>query len=284
MKSIALGNFDGVHSGHRAVLQNAARFQESVCLLFRTHPAQVLGAPAFAAILSREETERKVLECGIGHCVYLDFEAIKEFSPERFFEDILIAKLGADVICCGYNYSFGKDRRGDVKLLRELCERHGKELLVCEPVEYAGAPVSSSRIRACLQRGEVEQANAMLGYNFYYESEIVTGKQLGRELGFPTINQYLGKQLVQPRAGVYAASVCIGENIYRGLTNIGDNPTIGSDSFRSETYVFDFDKDVYGQTARVELLRFIRAEMKFESIDALRAQVLEDIERAKEDV
>ncbi|MBE6819102.1 MAG: bifunctional riboflavin kinase/FAD synthetase [Ruminococcaceae bacterium] len=284
MTSVALGNFDGVHSGHRAVLQNAARFEQSVCLLFRTHPARVLGAPAFAAILSREANEAKILECGIGRCAYLDFEEIKDFSPEQFFEKILIGTLGADVICCGYNYSFGKDRRGNVALLRELCARHGKQLLVSEPVNYAGAPVSSSRIRACLQRGEVEQANAMLGYNFFYEGEVVSGKRLGRELGFPTLNQYLSKHLVQPRAGVYAASVRIGANTYRGLTNIGDNPTIGSDNFRSETYVFDFDKEVYGQTARIELLHFIRPEQTFESIGALRAQVLQDIERAKENV
>ena len=284
MKAIALGNFDGVHIAHKAVLQNAARFEESVCLLFRQHPAEALEGKPFSRILTPAQTQKKILQSGIGCCEYLDFEAHKDDPPEQFFEETLCRRYRAEVLCCGYNYSFGQRRQGNVALLRQLCESSGIELIVAEPIRYGGAPISSTRIKQCLGSGAVEQANAMLGYPFFYEGEIVKGKRLGRKLGFPTLNQWFGEGQVKPRAGVYAVRVTIGAQVYRGVSNIGANPTIGSDSFRSETHVFDFDKEVYGQSARIELLRFIRPEKTIERIDALQQQVLEDIERAKENV
>ena len=284
MASVALGNFDGVHIAHRTVLEKAARQGDSVCLLFDKHPLEVLQGKAPERLLDADKTRQKIAACGIERCVYLDFEALKDNSAEWFFQTVLLEQLHADHIFCGYNYSFGKNREGDVKTLARLCARHGVTLHVEAPVEFEGAPVSSSRIRHCLHRGEVEQANRMLGYNFFFESEVVQGKQLGRELGFPTMNQYLPEQMVKLRAGVYASVLTLEGKAYRALTNIGNNPTLGTDGFRSESYVFEYSGNAYGKTARVELLQFIREEQKFDTVQALKAQVSADIERAKNHV
>ena len=284
MKAIALGNFDGVHIAHRAVLQEAARQGEAVCLLFREHPLALLQGKAPERLLSAAETEKKILACGISRCEYLDFSAVKDLSPEAFFETVLMETLGAEHICCGFNYSFGKGKAGNAAVLAELCRLHGVTLSVSEPVLFEGEPVSSSRIRHCIREGAIEKANQMLGYPFSFENAILEGKHLGRELGFPTINQLLPAGLVKPRAGVYASEVLLEGNRYRGLTNIGDNPTIGGDCFRSETYLFDYEGNAYGKTARVALIEFIREEKAFSCLEELRAQVLADIERAKDHV
>ena len=284
MKSVALGNFDGVHIGHQAVLQAAARLGDSVCLLFDKHPLEVLAGKAPERLLSRQQTVLKILSCGIKKITYADFAMIKDETPAQFFERFLMHYLHAGALSCGYNYSFGKDRAGDVAQLEALCKAHGVALTVAPPVEFEGEAVSSSRIRACIREGQIEKANQMLGYRFFFEEEIVEGKHLGRKLGFPTINQCFPAELVKPRAGVYASRVTIEDKSYRGVTNIGSNPTIGSDSFRAETYLFDFRKNAYGKTACVELCRFIREERKFESVAALQAQVFMDLEGARKDV
>lgn len=282
MLAIALGNFDGVHLAHRAVLKSAAAFHNSICLLFRRHPAEVITGKAPDRLLNAVQTEQKILACGIKQCVYLDFEQVRDMAPERFFEEILIKELGADVLCCGYNYTFGRQKAGDVTTLKALCEAHGIELCVADEMDFEGESISSSAIRRHIRAGEIEKANSMLGYPFFYEGEIIEGKRLGRTLGFPTINQLFGAEMVKPKPGVYASVVTLCGRTYKGLTNIGNNPTIGTDGFRSETYVFDFEKEVYGESAKTELYAFLRAEKKFESVAALTAQVLEDIERAKD--
>ena len=281
MVSLALGNFDGVHLAHAAVLHAAAAYDNSICLLFQKHPLEVIAGAAPPRLLSPEHLEKKILACGIQRIAYLDFAQVRALTPEQFFEQILMERFHAEVICCGYNYSFGKDRAGDVACLERLCRQHGVQLCVAEEKDFEGASISATRIRRCIEGGAVEKANAMLGYPFFYEAAVARGKQLGRELGFPTINQYFGAGCVKPRAGVYASRVTVEGKTYAALTNIGDNPTISGDSFRSESYLFDFDKQVYGKPATVELLRFIREEKKFKSTQALRAQVLRDIERAK---
>lgn len=282
MPAIALGNFDGVHLAHRAVLEKAAAYDNSICLLFRRHPVEVLTGKAPGRLLTPAQTEQKILQCGIGQCVYLDFEQVRDMAPEQFFEEILIKQLGADVLCCGYNYTFGKQKTGDVTTLKALCAAHGVDLCVADEVDVEGEPVSSTAIRRYIRQGNIEKANAMLGYPFFYEGVIVEGKRLGKTLGFPTINQLFGAGMVKPKAGVYASTVTLRGNTYKGLTNIGDNPTIGTDGFRSETYIFDFEKEVYGESAKIRLHAFLREEKKFESVAALTAQVLGDIERAKD--
>ncbi len=282
---IALGTFDGLHKGHSAVLNAALNFKNliPVAVTFSEPPKRKTLGTFVPMLLNSDRKNEMLTELGFAEIFVLDYDEVHDIGPVEFL-DILFEKYEVKAIVCGFNYRFGKGGQGDAALMSHYCSDHGAEAVVVPATTVSGQTVSSSLIRELIANGNISFANALLGRPFSFESEVIHGEERGRTMGFPTINQYLSKHLVQPRAGVYAARVRIGADSYRGLTNIGDNPTIGSDSFRSETYVFDFDKDVYGQTARIELLRFIRAEMKFESIDALRAQVLEDIERAKEDV
>lgn len=281
MSSIALGNFDGVHIAHMLVLKKAAEHEDSICLMFKKHPFEVLTGKNPERIYPLEICEKKIYACGVENIEYLDFEEIKDYSPEKFFYDILLERFSAEYLSCGYNYTFGKDKAGDVTLLKSLCKLNGIALTVSPKVEYNSEAVSSSRIRQAIKDGKIEEANAMLGTTYFYSGKIEQGKQLASKLGFPTINQYFSDDVLKPKSGVYESEVIINGNKYKGLTNVGDNPTVKTDSFRSETYIFDFDYDVYGQYATVKLKRFIREEKDLGSLDALKAQVLSDIERIK---
>lgn len=281
MSSIALGNFDGVHIAHMLVLKSAAEQEDSICLLFKKHPYEVLTGKNPQRIYPPEICEKKIYACGIENIEYLDFNEIKDWPPEKFFYDILLERFSAEYISCGYNYTFGKDKAGDVTLLKSLCKLNGITLKVSPKVEYNSEAVSSSRIRLAIKEGRIEEANAMLGTTYFYSGKIEQGKRLGSKLGFPTINQYFSDEVLKPKNGVYESEVIINGNKYKGLTNVGENPTVKTDSFRSETYIFDFDYDVYGQSAAVMLKRFIREEKDFGSLEALKAQVLSDIERIK---
>ncbi len=281
LNSIALGNFDGVHIAHMQVLKAAAERPCSLCLLFKKHPYEVLTGKNPERIYPPEICEKKIYACGIEKIEYLDFEEIMDYSPERFFRGILVGRFNAGVISCGYNYTFGAEKSGNTTTLKSLCAEKGIKLIVSPKVEYKNEAVSSSRIRRAIKEGKIEDANKMLGTAYLYSGTVEKGKQLGRTLGFPTINQYFGEEVIKPLSGVYESEVILKGKKYKGLTNIGDNPTLGKDSFRSETYVFGFGEEVYGETASVFLKRFVREEKKFSSVDELKKQVLNDIERVK---
>ena len=281
MSSIALGNFDGVHIAHMQVLKAAAEHPDSLCLLFKKHPFEVLTGKNPERIYPLEICEKKIYACGIEKIEYLDFEEIMDYSPERFFEEILIGRFNAGVISCGYNYTFGSEKSGNTTTLKSLCAEKGVKLIISPKVEYNHEAVSSSRIRRSIKEGRIEEACAMLGTTYFYSGVIEEGKKLGRTLGFPTINQYFGDDVLKPLSGVYESEVILKGKKYKGLTNIGDNPTLENDSFRSETYVFGFNEDVYGETATVFLKHFVREEKRFSSVEELKKQVLSDIERIK---
>ena len=281
MNAIALGNFDGVHIAHMQVLKAAAEHRNSLCILFKKHPYEVLTGKNPERIYPQSICEKKIYACGIEKIEYLDFEEIMDWSPERFFEEILVGRYNAGVISCGYNYTFGKDKAGNTTTLKALCAERAIKLIVSPKVEYKSEAVSSSRIRKAIKTGKIEEANAMLGTTYFYSGKIENGKRLGRELGFPTINQYFDKDTLKPFSGVYESEVIIKGEKYKGLTNIGSNPTLKNDSFRSETYILNFSEDVYGQTATVMLKHFVREERRFSSVEELRKQVLSDIERIK---
>lgn len=281
MTAVALGNFDGVHIAHKAVLEKAAEFENSICLLFNEHPLKVISGKSPKLILSAENTESKIRHSGIKKIVYLNFSDIKDYTPSKFFDKIILTDCKADTVVCGYNYTFGKNKSGNAELLKEFCEKSGVKFFSVPEIEYESLPISSTRIRRAIESGEIEKANEMLGYEFFYNGKIETGKRLGRTLGFPTINQYFGSETVKPLSGVYLSEVTLLGEKYMGLTNIGSNPTIGTDNFRSETFIFDFNGEVYGENAYVSLKNFIRPEKKFSSVEELRQTVQNDIERAR---
>lgn len=281
-KIIALGTFDGLHRGHMRVLLTAAQSgMRPFALLFSEHPASVLRGEAPPLLLTAGQRDAILQKNGITPLT-VAFSDIMHLSPEAFLEDVLQGRFSATALCCGENYTFGRDGAGDAQTLRALCRARGIPLFVAETETYAGAPVSSTRIRAALQNGEIEAANAMLGRPFSYAFPVVEGDKRGRELQFPTINQLFPDAFIRPRYGVYASRTCVDGTYYPSVTNFGVRPTVGTQSLRSETHILGFSGDLYGQSPEVELLAFLRGERAFASFDDLQTAIAADCRRAQE--
>ena len=283
--AIALGNFDGLHKGHADVISNAVKqsFNGLVpyVLIFDQHPQQVLTGKMPRQLMTykqlKEITEK--MGCGI---VHISFDEIRNMTPDEFVKNILVDKLGAAFVSCGFNYRFGKNGAGDTNALKELCNQHGIELSISDAVEYSGAPISSTRIRKEIENGNIEEANNMLGRCFSYAAEVVSGDRRGRTLGFPTMNQFFPDNFIVPKYGVYASKSFIDEKWYPSVTNIGIRPTIGNSRPRSETSVIGFSGDLYGKSIPVALISYLREEIRFSTLDELSAQIKKDSAKASE--
>ncbi len=281
-RAIALGTFDGLHRGHWEVFNGTKQgdFTPSA-LLFFEHPASVLAKSAPPALCTAQKRETLLQAAGI-EPLYVDFREIMALSPRAFFEEILVKRFSAGLLCCGENYTFGKGKSGDPAVLKALCEEYGVRLFVANTVEVDGAPVSSTRIRQALETGAVEAANRMLGRPFSYAFPVVEGDKRGRKLHFPTVNQFFPDGFVQPKFGVYASFAEIDGKCYPAVTNFGARPTIGTNSVRSETYLVGFSGDLYGQSPEIQWLSYLRPEQKFLTLSDLQAAIAKDAARAEE--
>jgi len=273
---IALGAFDGLHAAHRAVLRGA-----TAVLLFNQHPQSLLAGLAPPQLLSDEARTARLRSFELLH---IPFEEIAALPPAQFFREILCERYHAVALRCGHNFRFGAHAAGGTTLLRALCETQGMRLSIVPKVMYQSQPVSSSRIRAALQNGQIEAANAMLGRPFGYDFEVVHGKRIGHLLGTPTLNQHFTPGFCVPRFGVYASRAFVDGVWLPGLTNIGLRPTVMANSEgtcspreRSETHIPGFSGDLYGRRVPVRLLRYIREERKFENLEALKQQIQSDL-------
>lgn len=282
--AVALGFFDGLHTAHISVLENAAARKSDglipCVLLFDEHPVHALKGADVGLLLQNGKRDDILASMGLVEVCKI-FNDIKDMSPEQFFENILVNELDAAVICCGYNYHFGKNGAGNTETLKKLCEKYGIKVVVSEEVTADGNAVSSTRIRNLIRAGEIQKANELLGRKFGFISEVFVGDQRGRLNGKPTINQYIPDGLVVPAFGVYASEVYIDGETYIGMTNIGSRPTFGEGSVRSETYIFDYSGDLYGKEIETALLEYIRPEIKFVSADALYEQIKEDEKKVR---
>ncbi len=277
--AVALGNFDGLHAGHREVLKKAYNYSldgniRAVALLFDIHPKAFLGKK-IRLLMTEEEKKSEIEKIGL-ETEIISFEEYKNFSAEDFVKAVLKDKLNAKAVFCGFNYHFGKAQQGDADILAELCGKYGIEVYVNEETFVDGEKVNSSKLRELLESGDVEKANKLMTKNFSYSFEVVHGQKRGRSMGFPTANQYFPSELVIPRFGVYASETVIDGKTYKSFTNIGSRPTFPEDDVRSETHVFDFDGDLYGKIIRVTLHKFLREERKFSSMDELATQLAQD--------
>ena len=275
--SIALGCFDGVHLGHAAVIQAACNCQEKVldsCVF--SFDDEMPYKQNGKRLLSLEDKCECMTRLGVNHLIVPPFESVRHLSPEEFFKNILLDRLDAHCLVCGENFRFGKGASGHTGTLQLLCEQYGVTCRVVPPVNFEGTMISSSRIKAALQDGEAQRAAHMLGRLFSYRLEVVHGRQLGRQLGTPTINQYFPDHFLIPRYGVYASVTEIGDRRYSSVTNIGVKPTVGWHQPLSETWIPDFSGDLYGQLVRVSLVSFMRDECKFDSIEILKQAILQD--------
>ena len=281
--AVALGFFDGLHIGHAAVVSRTLSYQqEGLCPCVFTftmdggHPA----AKSTANALTTERQKEQLLESwGVRLVLCPDFSEFHAMEPESFVDEILVRRLNANAACCGEDFRFGKKAAGDVGQLAALCQARGIRLDVVPPVTFEGERVSSTRIRHLLGEGRVADANRMLGRAFGYDFTVVRGKQLGRKLDSPTINQRLPDGFVPLRHGVYASVSFAGGAWHPSVTNIGLRPTVeDTTAVNSETYICGFSGDLYGARVEVRLLAFLRPEQRFPSVEALRARIHADAE------
>ena len=280
---VALGTFDGIHLGHKKVLlSDTTEYDEKIALMFAEHPQKTLSGDVPGELIT--DAKRNSILKDLGYApVFLNFEEISNLSPEEFVDKILVGKFNVTALCCGFNYRFGEGAKGDVSILKKLCAEREIKLTVCEEVDMDGAPISSTRIRDCLKKGDIRAANKMLGRYFSYDFEVVYGDARGRILGSPTINQFFSENFTVAEYGVYASFTIVNGKKYISVTNIGVRPTIeGGSEKRSETNIVGFDGDLYGQNIEVFLVEKLRGEMAFKSLDELSARISVDREKATE--
>lgn len=283
---VALGFFDGVHLGHRAVIDEIVRDKgdrQAVVLTFRESPAVLLGKNDAVLITDNERKAELMEAAGADAVIFADFSAIKDMEAEDFIRGVLHEKLRAKKVCCGYNYRFGKNGSGDTEILEKICGEIGIEVCVKEPVFCGGRAVSSSAIRELLQSGEIVEADRMLGYAYSIGGLIGDGNHIGSTMGIPTVNLPIKAGMVVPKFGVYASRVTVDQKTYRGATNIGVHPTVGeNDAPLCETFLLDYEGEaLYGEYAVCEPAAFIREEKKFRSKDELTEQIKKDIDMIK---
>lgn len=285
--AVALGVFDGVHLGHRAILGLAvARARDAgltaVACTFDPHPMDVLQPDrAPLAITTLEERLGLIEGCGVDETVVLPFTpGLAAMEPEAFVEDVLLARFGAREVVVGFNHRFGRGARGDVALLRALGMRLGFRTHVAEPLVVGSITVSSTEIRAALQRGDLEGAARLLGRPYTLVGAVGRGAGRGRTLGFPTANLIPARPvLVAP--GVYACMAEVAGQKERAVVNVGIRPTFGETTLAVEAYLLDFTGDLYGQTMTLTFVSRIREERRFPSIQALTEQIQADAEEAR---
>jgi riboflavin kinase/FMN adenylyltransferase len=286
--AVTIGNFDGVHIGHRKILRGVierARSMDtmSVVLTFYPHPARVLRpdvAPGLLETLPQRLSEFAAL--GIDAALVLKFDQeLAKASAEEFAQEFLVATLRTRAVLVGANFRFGHKQAGDVQLLAELGRKNGFAVEIVESVLVDGCVVSSSTIRQAVREGRVEEARLMLGRPFALSGEIRTGTGLGRKLVVPTLN-LATEQEILPKTGVYATEVVVGGQSSQAVTNVGVRPTFDGKQLAIESHLFDFSETVTSGEMTVKFLTRLRDEQKFSGPEALREQILKDIERAKE--
>ncbi|HCB99951.1 MAG TPA: riboflavin biosynthesis protein RibF [Ruminococcaceae bacterium] len=279
--SVILGMFDGVHIGHRAVISAAQKTGlKTVLITFTEHPALILKNRMAPSITTPAQREKIMDSLGIDYLIYLDFKTVQSLSPDEFIQKVLLP-CHPQAAFCGFNYSFGMGGKAGPDELKALGKKYGFKAVSVAPVCDDVGPVSSTRIRRLIEAGKMEKAARLLGRPFSLCLPVVHGRQLGRELGMPTINQSLPEGHVCPRFGVYASTVQMGGRLYQALSNVGVKPTVGSDHILCETYILDFQGDLYDQMIEVSLYTFLRPEMRFDSIDILKKQMHHDLQTAK---
>ena len=275
--AVALGLFDGVHKGHRAVIERMLLSSEGLLPAVFTFDF----GKGSGRLISQNEKCRILSEMGVKKIFSPPFEKIKDMSPYEFAENILYKELNAKSLFCGENFSFGKGGKASATDLSEIAEKFGIKTEIIPLAFENGEEISSTRIKALLKDGDVKGANRLLGREYSFTLCIEKGRQLGRTLGIPTINQHIPDDFCEMKKGVYAVRCKIEGEEVKGVANIGVRPTVcDSDKKFCETYLFNFDKDIYGEEVTSSLVEFIRPERKFENINELKKQIEADMQSA----
>jgi riboflavin kinase/FMN adenylyltransferase len=284
---LALGNFDGLHRGHRKILDRMRRVAEergatSVIMTFDPHPPRVVRPDKAPPLLMTKEQKLEALQrAGVAAVAVVRFTPeLSHWDPEMFVRTVLVEWLRVSEVWVGANFLFGHERSGNFSLLRVLGQRYGFRAEKIDPVRYKDFVVSSTRIRRLIAEGRMDEAGALLGHQYGLDGTVVEGRRRGREIGFPTANLMTDNELLPPH-GVYATTMTIDGIVHPAMTNIGVRPTFGETEPTVETHVLGYSGDLYGRRVRLSFVLRLRDERKFEDVDALRAQIEADQRRAE---
>ncbi|MBO68739.1 MAG: bifunctional riboflavin kinase/FMN adenylyltransferase [Acidiferrobacteraceae bacterium] len=286
---ISIGNFDGLHLGHQALLymlrEHAfALSARTTVITFEPHPQEYFrNTKASTRITNFREKTRLFQDAGIDRLICLRFDSrLAKTSATEFVYDCLVRRLGVRDLVVGEDFRFGKDRKGSVELLRQLGLCHNFEVTGMPAVQISGNRVSSSQIRQHLKSGELEEANKLLGRKFSFSGKVAYGDQRGRTWGFPTANLYPSHANF-PLTGVFVVAVKgVSADYIFGIANLGRRPTVGGNRFLIEVHLFDFDQDIYGKRITIEFCHWVRSEQRFDSFDQLREQIQRDIDYTRD--
>ncbi len=282
---VAIGFFDGVHIGHQELIKKAVSLSHELsvsCVVytFSYHPIKTLCPEKDVYYITNNERKCEIFErLGVDAVVFDDFLRVKDMSPSLFVEEVLVKLLGSKAVVCGYNFKFGKGNSGDIDTLSSLLSTFGKRLFVIPPVCAGDTAVSSARIRALINCGEVDVVQKLLGEPFTVKGNVVHGHRLGHSLGFPTANVELLKDSVVLKRGVYYTKTFVDRKEYLSVTNIGIRPTVddGQTENVCETHIIGLDKDIYGKMIEIHFCKFARDEIKFKSFEFLSETLLKDV-------
>ena len=284
---VCLGKFDGIHKGHRLLIETIKSYKsqglETVVFNFALHPYTLFSKGDAKLIDTMEEKVEKLESLGVDTLVSFPFtQETANIEAVDFIKEILVKKIDAKVIVVGKDCHFGRKRQGDVQLLREYAEKYNYKVVALEKLLVDDQLVSSTRVRKKIQKGYMETVTKLLGVPYAVKGEVLHGKQLGRTIGMPTINQAVSENKILPPKGVYVSRVYLENGIYGGITNLGTKPTVsGENQIGVETHIFDFDGDLYGKIVKTELLYYVRGEQKFNTLEELKTQMHKDMEFGK---
>lgn len=284
---IALGNFDGVHIGHKALIKNAVDDSKkigfkSVVFTFRNHPKNLTDSKKVRQIVSWEEKVKIMEALGTDYLVAVEFNSqFKKMKAEDFVSNILVKGLNMKAAYCGFHYRFGHKALGTTDLLETMSIKYSYALNVLQPVKIQGNLVSSTRIRQFIAEGEMEACNQLLGRQYALEGKVVHGKQIGTKMGFPTANILIDETRIIPPNGVYITKCFVNNKEWNSITNIGCKPTVGGEQRLIETHIINFDDNIYSQNIRIEFYKKIRGESKFMDVNALKEQIALDVNAVK---
>ena len=279
---VTTGTFDGVHIGHQKLIKSLRQIAgkiegETVLVTFYPHPRMVLFPDDNELkLLNTQEEKIELLEkFGIDHLIVIPFtKKFSRLTSLEFVRDIIANKIGTKKLVIGYNHHFGRNREGSFKHLKEFGPVYGFDVKEIPAIDLDNIEVSSTKIREALQKGDISTANSYLGYEYSLRGKVIKGKQLGRELGYPTANiEVADKYKLIPADGIYAVKVFHEGTQYKGMMSVGFNPTVDGKKRTIEVNIFDFDKDVYNQGIRINFVEWLRKEKKFPDLEKLKKQI-----------
>ena len=285
--AVAIGKFDGFHMGHQKLLhmvtEQKAKGLAAAVFTFVPSPAAFFSKEAQQELTTIQEKRNIFEEAGVDYLIeYPFYQEIADMEPETYIRKVLVEQLHAKCIVAGEDVSFGKKGMGNYRLLEQKSAEYGYQVIIIDKVQYQGREISSTYVREEILKGNMELASELLSRNYSMEGIVENGMHLGRKMGFPTVNLYPPKEKLMPPYGVYYSDVFYNGCMYHGITNIGVKPTVQQTKrVNAETYLYDFDRDIYGKKIRLELLKFKRPEQKFQDLAGLQKQLRQDVEDGK---